>query len=189
MPDLHETLTAARDSVLDRVDMAKYWLRNAGRPYPPIEVLRATAVLGLNSNPTITAYTFENGVEHRHDANPLTKVMAAFAEQRDHWECPRLCELCGEQLASTQCPECHGSGCNAPACEASGAYAECEHCAGVGWVHEGCAEASYADLVAEVKELRGAIESIRDIVSTALGKPAMRTFDNILAVIERIEKP
>ncbi|GAA2418402.1 hypothetical protein [Mycolicibacterium llatzerense] len=83
MPDLHETLTAARDSVLDRVDMAKYWLRNAGRPYPPIEVLRATAVLGLNSNPTITAYTFENGVEHRHDANPFTKVMAAFAQLAD----------------------------------------------------------------------------------------------------------
>jgi hypothetical protein len=36
-------------------------------------------------------------------------------------------------------------------CEASGAYRECEYCAGVGWVHDGCAEMSYADLVAQAE--------------------------------------
>ncbi|KAB7761784.1 hypothetical protein [Mycolicibacterium mucogenicum] len=93
-------------------------------------------------------------------------IEAAFSEQRDHWECPQFCELCGERLASTRCPECHGSGCNAPACEASGAYAECEYCAGVGWVHDGCVENTYADLAAEVEKLHGTVDSFRALAET-----------------------
>lgn len=86
-------------------------------------------------------------------ADMVDPIESAFMEQRDHWECPRLCELCGERLASTRCPECHGSGCHNAMCEASDAYCECENCAGVGWVHEGCTEHSYADLAVEVKSL------------------------------------
>lgn len=122
-------------------------------------------------------------------AELLDPIKAAFSEQRDHWECPRMCEQCGERLASTVCPECQGSGCNAPACEASGAYAECEYCAGVGWVHDGCAEASYADLADEVKKLRGTVERVHNIAAhTAIGG-----WENALLEIEDltvgIEKP
>lgn len=94
-------------------------------------------------------------------ADMVDPIQAAFSEARDHQECPRICELCGERLASTLCPECHGSGCNASMCEASGAYVECEYCAGGGWVHEGCAEMTYAELVAELARLRAEVEQLK----------------------------
>jgi len=87
-------------------------------------------------------------------ADMVDPIEAAFADGRDHQECPRLCEGCGDSLATERCSHCHGSGGNAAVCEASGAYAECEWCAGSGWVHEGCVEVSYADLAAEVARLR-----------------------------------
>ncbi|GAA2159267.1 MULTISPECIES: hypothetical protein [Glycomyces] len=74
-------------------------------------------------------------------------VAEAFSAARDHDDCPVYCDLCGETLASTECEHCHGSGCGPRTAE--GAYDECDHCAGVGKVHEGCAQKSYADLVAE----------------------------------------
>ena len=77
-------------------------------------------------------------------ADIVDQIKTAFMDAQDHWECPRICEQCGERLAATQCERCHGSGCGAGT--ASGAYSECEWCAGVGWVHDGCAEMSYADL-------------------------------------------
>lgn len=122
-------------------------------------------------------------------AELLDPIKAAFSEQRDHWECPRTCEQCGERLASTVCPECHGSGCNAPACEASGAYAECEYCAGVGWVHDGCAEASYTDLADEVKKLRGTVERVYNIAAhTAIGGWENALLE-ILDLTVGVEKP
>lgn len=69
--------------------------------------------------------------------------------ERDHWECPRICERCGEALASTVCEHCHGGGCLP---NAEMAYLECEWCAGVGRVHVGCVEESYVDLAAAVRE-------------------------------------
>lgn len=73
-------------------------------------------------------------------------IKAAFVEAMEHIECPKTCEQCGERLATTRCPDCHGSGCNGALSAASGAYAECEQCGGSGWLHDGCAEMSYADL-------------------------------------------
>lgn len=122
-------------------------------------------------------------------ADLVDRIKEAFSEARDHYECPRTCEMCGERLASKLCPECQGSGCNARACEVSGAYAECEYCAGVGWVHEGCAEQSYADLVDSVGKLSAAIESIGRIAGhTAIGGWENALLE-ILEIAEGTEKP
>lgn len=90
----------------------------------------------------------------------VDRIETAFATERDHTECPVICELCGETLAATMCTRCYGSGCGPGT--ASGAYEECQWCAGVGRIHEGCAERSYADLVAELDESRAIIaESLK----------------------------
>lgn len=73
--------------------------------------------------------------------DPLAEAMSSA---RDHDECPITCELCGERLAVTRCPQCHGSGCLP---NPQLAYLECDTCAGAGRIHTGCAEKSYADLV------------------------------------------
>jgi hypothetical protein len=73
----------------------------------------------------------------------------AMAAQKDHLECPVLCELCGETLAATACLRCNGTG-----DIGADAYSECPECAGVGRIHEGCVEASYADLAHQVRQLR-----------------------------------
>lgn len=83
----------------------------------------------------------------------LDPILDAFSESRDHHECPAVCELCGDHLAATKCPSCYGSGCGPGT--GTGAYEECGHCGGVGKIHEGCMEMSYADLAAEVSRLRG----------------------------------
>ncbi len=87
-------------------------------------------------------------------ADIVDPIEAAFVDARDHLECPHTCEQCGERLANTLCPECYGSGCNAAACAASGAYSECEWCGGAGWIHEGCSEIGYTEMVAEIERLR-----------------------------------
>ena len=109
------------------------------------EQVEFTARLGFGDNISEPAATL---------ADMVDPIEAAFSDARDHQECPRICELCGEKLADTPCPECHGSGCDAPMCEVYGAYTECEHCAGAGWVHEGCAGVGYKDLAAEVERLQ-----------------------------------
>jgi hypothetical protein len=75
-------------------------------------------------------------------------------EASEHRECAIICELCGERLADTICEHCHGSGGNNALINASGAYSECEWCAGAGKVHTGCAERSYADLVDALARVR-----------------------------------
>ncbi len=126
-------------------------------------------------------------------ADLIDPIKAAFSEARDHNECPRICEPCGERLASTVCPECRGSGCHAAMCEASGAYRECEYCAGVGWVHEGCVEQSYADLAAKVGKLGAALESIRERASEYYGPSAANAegrryaLADILVIVERLK--
>lgn len=76
----------------------------------------------------------------------LDPIEQAFHEANEHRECPVLCEDCGETLAATTCPDCHGSGCSP--LTALGAYDPCERCAGATKVHEGCVGKSYADLAA-----------------------------------------
>lgn len=128
------------------------WRQRATRAEAEVERLRSdhhefTARLGY-------------GDGHSEPAAPLAYMVepieVAFSEARDHQECARICESCGETLASTVCPECHGSG-SAPCATA---YSECGHCGGSGWIHEGCAERSYADLAAEVERLRGALDGL-----------------------------
>lgn len=48
-----------------RIDAARYWLRNVGRPYPSIGEVRRGALLELRRNPTITTYKFKDGNEVR----------------------------------------------------------------------------------------------------------------------------
>ena len=48
-----------------------------------MSTVRERAALELLINPTITVYTFEDGVEHRQSANPIAQMRAAmelFAE-------------------------------------------------------------------------------------------------------------
>lgn len=75
-------------------------------------------------------------------------VDRVLMEASEHHECPVICEPCGEKLAATVCEHCHGSGGNNALIAATLAYSECEWCAGVGKVHVGCVERSYADLAA-----------------------------------------
>lgn len=59
------------------------------------------------------------------------------------------------------CDHCHGSGCGPGT--ATGAYEECEWCAGAGKVHVGCAYRSYADLVDDLDRLAGNRREPRDL--------------------------
>lgn len=79
------------------------------------------------------------------------------SEARDHVECARICEQCGETLARTLCGECHGGG---QRDGGNGTVRECGNCGGAGWLHEGCAEVAYADLVAERDAALEAIERV-----------------------------
>ena len=84
------------------------------------------------------------------EANPdaaAEHVAGLLAVADTHIECPVYCSGCGEPLADALCDHCSGSGCGPGT--ALGAYEECEWCAGAGKVHPGCADLSYADLVAE----------------------------------------
>lgn len=83
------------------------------------------------------------------------------SEARDHVECARICEQCGETLARTLCGECHGGG---QRDGGNGTVRECGNCGGAGWLHEGCAEVSYADLVAERDAAVAAIERGRNVL-------------------------
>ncbi len=94
-------------------------------------------------------------------ADLIEPIESAFSDERDHIECPIICELCGEQLADTTCDHCHGSGCGPGT--ALGSYEECEWCAGAGKIHPGCVEKSYNDLAAERDEALAAIERVREL--------------------------
>lgn len=118
----------------------------------------------------------------------VDSIEGAFAESSEHYECPRLCEQCGDRLAETVCSHCHGSGCGPGT--ASGAYSECEWCAGVGWVHEGCAEKTYAELVAEVEELR-AVVSADDSTAARIHRQwtqSRRQVKELRAEVERLRQ-
>ena len=96
-------------------------------------------------------------------AEMVDPILDAFRDQREHDDCPVLCELCGERLADATCEHCHGSGCDNTRSEY--AWSECEWCGGVGKIHEGCAETSYANLTAEVERLTAQIDTVKVAVS------------------------
>lgn len=94
-------------------------------------------------------------------ADLVEPIQEAFDGQREHQECPVLCEGCGERLAATRCEHCNGSG----QWSSLSGYRECEYCAGAGRVHAGCAEASYTDLVTERDEARAQLDTVRAVAS------------------------
>ena len=100
------------------------------------------------------------GIHLEADPDVAADHMAGVLAMADtHDECPIHCGRCGETLADVWCDHCHGSGCGPGT--ASGAYEECEWCAGVGKVHLGCADLCYAALVAERDRLAAAVERVR----------------------------
>lgn len=107
------------------------------------ERLEFTARLGFGDGRTEPAASLVDMVD---------PIEQAFSEAREYHEGPRICEPCGEWLATAICDHCHGSGYGPGT--ATGAYEECEGCAGVGKVHPGCVEKSYADLAATVERVR-----------------------------------
>ena len=46
----------------------------------PLAELMKVARAEMMSNPTITWYTFEDGIEHRHPANPFRSTVNAISE-------------------------------------------------------------------------------------------------------------
>ena len=116
-----------------------------------------TGRLGFGDNRTEPAATL---------AEMIDPIEQAFSEASEWRESPRICESCGEWLATQVCESCCGSGCGPGT--ASGAYEECEWCAGVGKVHPGCAEKSYADLVTEAAEWKRALDVERAKVAAGL---------------------
>ncbi|UQE74213.1 hypothetical protein MYK68_15995 [Gordonia sp. PP30] len=121
-------------------------------------------------------------------ADLIEPIESAFSDERDHIECPIICELCGEQLADTTCDHCHGSGCGPGT--ALGSYEECEWCAGAGKIHPGCVEKSYNDLAAERDEARAEVDRLRQAVDDAvhLYHAALEERDEARAVIERVRE-
>lgn len=92
-------------------------------------------------------------------AEMVDPIQAAFSDAGELFERPLLCELCGEWLASDECPQCRGSGCLP---NPQLAYLECDLCAGVGRLHTGCVERSYADLIAERDAALAEVERLTD---------------------------
>ena len=86
--------------------------------------------------------------------NMLTPILEAFDTQREHAECPTICEGCGEYLARL-CRYCFGAGFCARLEKNKWTPFECDHCKGLGSVHEGCVGKSYATLVEELNKLKG----------------------------------
>lgn len=95
-------------------------------------------------------------------AELIDPLQCALSDGRDHMECPIQCELCGEMLAATRCPQCNGGGCLP---NEALAYMECGTCASLGRIHEGCAEQSYADLVARAAKAEAALERVRQVLA------------------------
>ena len=102
------------------------------------------------------------GVHLESDPDAAAEHVAGLLAVVDtHVECPIYCNCCGEALADAWCDHCHGSGCGPGT--ATGAYEECEWCAGAGKVHVGCAYRSYADLVDDLDRLAGNRREPRDL--------------------------
>lgn len=112
---------------------------------------RFSGMLGFGDGVTEPAATLVDQM-----ADPLREAMAVAM---DHDDCPVVCELCGETLAATACEKCHGSGCLP---NAALAYLECDVCAGVGKVHVGCAEQSYAALTAKVAAVVALLDRVEN---------------------------
>lgn len=108
-------------------------------------------------------------------------IREAFTAQLDHFECPVVCEHCGESLASVRCPDCDGSGCEI---DASLGHQECARCAGKGKVHDGCSLMSYADLRDEASRLAS---SLSELLWTLTGGRMSKTTYDVPTMVREIE--
>lgn len=63
----------------------------------------------------------------------VERAQSLVTVEMEHIECPVWCEECERMERPESCPACKGSGCGPDT--ASGAYAECELCAGDGREH------------------------------------------------------
>ncbi|MFF1531514.1 hypothetical protein [Cellulomonas sp. NPDC058312] len=66
-------------------------------------------------------------------ADIVERASSLTALELEHIECPVWCDECEQMERWNSCSECKGSGCGPET--ASGAYAECELCAGDGRAH------------------------------------------------------
>lgn len=149
--DLYDAL---RDELAYAIRTRDEWEANAGEAEARAEAAEA------EQRDLVSRLGFGDGVtEPMADNDTIVEfVDQVLMEASEHRECPVICEPCGERLAATICEHCHGSGGNNALIAATLAYSECEWCAGVGKVHEGCAERSYADL----RDLLAEVERERD---------------------------
>lgn len=79
---LTDAFDRVHEAARDRLDIARYWVRNAGRIQPPIEMVRFDAFVELRRNPTITTYKLKDGVEVRRPGDPFARLNAMV--QRMH---------------------------------------------------------------------------------------------------------
>lgn len=105
-------------------------------------------------------------------------------------ECPRDCGECGHRLAATRCEHCNGSGCGPGT--ASGAYEECEWCAGVGWIHDGCTGETYEEVVARADAADQKLGRIRRYLNdptslVAPGEPRIVSVDGVLRYLDGLQ--
>ena len=125
------------------------------------------------------------------EANPdaaAEHVAGLLAVADTHIECPVYCGGCGEPLADALCDHCSGSGCGPGT--ALGAYEECGWCAGAGKVHPGCADLSYADLVAERDALAAKVERVRALPAKhPAGGWYMTSMRDVLAALDEEPQP
>ncbi len=75
---LTELVDRFHQALGDRMDTAEYWLRNVGRPYPPLSEVRRTALNELRRNPTITTYKFRDGNEIRRPGDPRKRFQQLY---------------------------------------------------------------------------------------------------------------
>lgn len=72
------------------------------------------------------------------------QLMSDQLDAQEHINSPRICEGCGEPLATKLCETCGGSGLVGSLDGMSG----CDVCGGAGTIHVGCVQKSYAELAA-----------------------------------------
>ena len=148
LADLRQAL-ADPDAALSRVRAEARAEAQAEIDRLHAERIAFTARLGFGDDHDSPAASLEEMID------PIGK---AFADAGEFYEVPRICEGCGEWLASATCEQCHGAGCLP---NPQLAYLECDTCAGVGRVHIGCVQESYADLVTQRDEARA--EALREV--------------------------
>lgn len=142
------------DNTRELIAELREWAPCAMTPAQQKDLLtRAADALAVLSAPqeagdmTVAEFSSALGFEDETGTAKLRDIVDPIlqweSESRDHVECPRLCEMCGETLARSHCTNCGGGG-QLPGY--NGTVSECGECGGAGFIHEGCVEQSYAEL-------------------------------------------